>query len=394
MRLTVLERRLPLSLLLICASAAWGQEDFLAGHEAGLQCNPPGVKLILRTRNRGATYHLFEPIPIDLQFSSEKPFAYTIELDEMMNLAGKSDTFQVDARSTVLLAPKSTTFKGFICCGSYRRYLSAQPTSLQRELTDYLRFEQPGTYSMYLTTRRIFHGMQKANHPDESDLSLTSNVLTLTILPDDPQWDAVQLVDVLRTLDDPRVQTAYVSAKHRVRKIPSETAQDFATSNRVDLTEFVLTQKALNMLDTPEAIRERVLRIKQSPHDQVPDSEAAVALWEESLASSTRPELIAAALARRAEEPDFGVTYGFVALWERFIAQRDNPELFRPARNKAEHYKNDLDYLSKCVEAESGLIPRLEGLVPGKSVEAAAVTSQTIRILKEHREYRQKKQHQ
>src|SRR6266849_2718611 len=144
---------------LLCLSyPGAAQTEFDGKNKKGLESNPPGVNLALRTTDGRSEFHLYETIPIELSFSSSHPLAYSIELDEVMNSAGQANWFEVFPADTVFLPSPVTATGGVMCCEINRRYLSTRPTTLRRGLTDYLRFEKPGTYSVYFWTRRVFKG--------------------------------------------------------------------------------------------------------------------------------------------------------------------------------------------------------------------------------------------
>ena len=270
-----------------------GQTDLQSDPRQGVKRNPPGVTVTLRAAEGKASFHLFEPIPIELVFQSTHPSSYSIELNEHMNFAGKTNWFQISPVETVYLTPSQKQVRLVECCAIDRRYLSPQPLILKRELTDYFRFESPGTYSVYYATERVFRGFGKHNDFGTSQLELTSNVMTITILPDDPDWDAEQLASALQKLQDPAVKARY----NKVLRHPTNLHSDFYLSNYVAQTEFVRAQKALNVLDTEQAIRERIrLRTTGSQHDI------------DVLSSTARPALIADRMRERAEAPDFAST--------------------------------------------------------------------------------------
>jgi hypothetical protein len=183
--------------LLLFAQLGSAQAEFDIRNTEGIQRNPKGVKLSLRTKDGRSTFRLYETIPIDLEFSSLRPSAYSIELDEYMNFAGSSNTFEVSPTDTAFVTFSVLSSPGAVCCDSIKRFLSPTPTVLHRELSDYVRFEKPGTYSVFLVTNRVFRGLGKTNDFAPSKTTLTSNVLTLNILPDDADWDSQQLADSL-----------------------------------------------------------------------------------------------------------------------------------------------------------------------------------------------------
>jgi hypothetical protein len=348
--------------------------------------NPPGLNVTLRTHDAKTSFHLFEAIPIELAFSSTKPSAYSIELDEMMNFAGDTNSFEVSPADSVLLTSPTGATSAVVCCANDRRYLSAQPTVLIRELTDYFRFEKPGTYSVQYFTRRVFRGLRSRNDFNASALTVTSNVLTLTILADDTDWDSRTLADVLAKLDDPRVRQNYLAEAKRTKRLGSETAQDFFSQNRLDQMKFALAEKALNALDTEAAIHERVGRMdieSKSDRDASQEFNSYVLPPQSLLRSTTRPDLVAAALKERAGQPDFAVGGGYVHHWAQFLVQRDHPELFRlNGGSYAENQDNLRRYATYLYDAERSLVAMLEPLVPNKAGEAAEATAVTIRIVR------------
>jgi hypothetical protein len=118
------------------------QAQFETRNEEGLGRNPAGVKVILRAKGARSTFHLYETIPIELDFFSSTPSAYSIELDETMNFAGSANRFEVSGADTVFLVGSPYGNASAVCCTSDKRYLTRHALTLKRELTDYLRFEE------------------------------------------------------------------------------------------------------------------------------------------------------------------------------------------------------------------------------------------------------------
>lgn len=374
-----------LSGLLSVVHPCGAQSDFDIHNKEGLSRNPAGLKLLLRTKDGRLTFHLFETIPIELDFSSMRSSAYSIEMDEAMNFAGQANTFEVFPADTVLLPHSQIGNQSATCCALNRRYLSSQPTTLSRELTDYLRFERAGRYSVFLVTGRVFRGLGNRTDFNRSKLSLTSNVVTLTILPDDPEWDSQKLAEAVRKLNDPHVRANYAAALGHANKLGGETAKDFAMANRVSQTEFVLAQKALNALDTKEAIRERIRLMRM---ESKPDLEMSrkfgggFVLPQPLLESTTRAGIVVAAMKEQAEQPDFGVDYDYVHWWVKFLVQRDHPELFRPLANEIERGKTIQVYMAHDIQSQRELVAYLDALRATKTLDAAEVTGLTISIVK------------
>jgi hypothetical protein len=234
-------------------------------------------------------------------------------------------------------------------------------------------------------TRRVFRALGSRNDFNASPLTVTSNVLTLTILADDTDWDSRTLADVLAKLDDPRVRQTYIAAEKRWKRLGSDTAQDFVSENRLDQMEFALAQKALNALDTEEAIHERVNRMElesKSDRDVSREFDSYTLLPQPLVRSTTRPDFVAAALKEQAEQPDFAVGGGYLHRWAQFLVQRDHPELFcLNGDSDAENQDNLRRYTTYLYEAERGLVQMLQSLLPSKHREAAEATAVTIRVV-------------
>ena len=381
---------LPLSLLsclLLAAHPSGAQTSFDVRNRDGISRNPAGVRLLLRTIEGKLTFHLFDTIPVELEFSSSRPSTYSIEFDEEMNFAGSTHKFEIDPEDAVLLTPSELEIQGVICCESDRHYLSQRPTVFKRELTDYLRFERAGTYRLFLTTRRVFKGPRDSDDFAASKILLTSNILTLTILPDDPEWDAERLAETLQQLHDPHLKADYEALEQEITNMSSETSQDLARANRLDQTKFAQAQKALNALDTREAIRERVnLMDMMSKEDislerEAGESGGGSVLWQPLLASTTRPDLVVASMAARAAGPDFGVDYDYVDWWAKYIIVRDHTGLFRPFLDEAEHQKRLHSFAEYEIAAKQGIVLRLESLLVAKRGVARDITALTIKTV-------------
>jgi hypothetical protein len=354
-------------------------------NKEGLKHNPAGVRVALRAQAGRSTFHLFERIPIELDFTSAAPSAYSIELDETMNFAGSANRFEVSSNDSVFLTLTQIVRSGAICCEWNKSYLSRQPLTLKRELTDYLRFEKPGTYSVFFVTNRVFRGLGKPNDPSPSTLTLTSNILTLNILPDDPKWDSQQLSTILQLLSDSHVKANYLAAVKHAKQLGTETGKDFAMTNIVSQTEFVAAQKSLNVLDSDDAIRQRVKLMQMESKEDLTmarDYGGGTILSQLFLESTTRAEFVEQTMRERAEEPDFGVDYDYVYWWIRFLVQRDHPEVFRPSIDELDRRKKEADYSQYRRKAELQVLENLQSLAQNKTGEAKKLTAFTIRTLK------------
>ena len=227
--------------------------------------------------------------------------------------------------------------------------------------------------------------MGAPNNFSASGLRLTSNILTLTILPDDPKWDSQRLEEVLRTLSDSRVRANYSAALDLAGRTQTETGRDWAMANRVNQTELVHAQQALNALDTDEAIQQRVRFMKM---ESKPDLEEARRFGggdyfdQPVLESTTRADLVVGAMRKLAERPGFFVDYDYVQWWAEYVVQRDHPELFRPVASQAEREAALRSYQTHNDEAQRELATTLEDLLSSKTPEAAEITRVTIGLIR------------
>jgi hypothetical protein len=368
------------------AQADGTDSAFDSRHKEALHQNPLAVHLSLRTVG-GSTFHLFETIPIEIAYSTTRLDTFTIEMDEAMNPAGGSRRFEIDAPDGVdgvLLTEQEWGSRTFICCESDKRSLSQKPVIFKRELTDYLRFQKPGTYRIFLSTRRVFKIGGAEEQFMASKFALTSNILTLTILPDDPDWDARRLAGLLTELDSPRLKANYDSLKKKIDLDNSETHKFQAMANELAHTPYAVAQKMLNALDTPEAIHERVNRMDLVSSKYLGshvDYEGKTIFYQPLLASTVRPDLIVAAMESRARRPDFGVDYDYAYHWAEFLVQRDDTGVFRPFADEQEQRKRIHSFLLGNVEAKKQIISELSAHLDEKIATAKRITALTIKNL-------------
>jgi hypothetical protein len=349
--------------------------------------NPADLKVELRTLGHQTSFHLYETIPLEISYSSSQPKSYEIELNETMNPGGQTDWLDAQPPDGVIRTGKMWSTITFACCANYRAVLSSKPLVIHLELTDLIRIGKPGEYSLYLTTRRVSQLRPRAPESNyrPSDFVAISNLLTLTILPDDPEWDAKRLDEILTQLHDARVIAAHKSKEKQIIGNGASAYTDFARAKSLSQDEYVRAQKALNALDTPDAIRERVKRIvPQSISDFRIDTRLGLhdIRSEPRLMSSTRPDLVAAALAARAEEPDFPVDYSYATQWVRFLVQRDHPEIFNMIAWGADQQSDWRAFNSyAALEAGAEIARELKNGLAAKSRIAKEVTADTVRAL-------------
>jgi hypothetical protein len=374
-------------IIILIVTPAWlaaGQDvhspsEFEARNQTGVKKNPPDLNFELRTQDGKNTYHLYETIPLEMVFNSSRPLTYSIELDEIGNWGGQSYRFEVDPLNAVVVY--DTHYRtGVICCSSHRVNLSSAPIVMRKELTDFVRFEKAGTYNVFATTERVFRNHRTprtSQAPGEEmfelSFTLTSNLLTLTILPDDPEWDRERLPQVLRILHDPQAVSEYKrkeSATHGTGTYPGMGRVDRDPSQ----TRWFRALQALSVLDTTEAIRERVAINPLAEFN-----------WplRIALASTTRPDLMLAALEDRAKDPSVALGSSFEYAWTKFVVQRDCPEVFRRLTGERNSENRRDNYTACRTEAHQKLALFLQFTLSAKTGAAKEITAACVEALKQ-----------
>jgi len=193
------------ALLLLSAACLAQSAPFVQEHSRGVNQNPPGVKLAIETVDGRSSFRLSDLIRFKLTFTSQETNVYTIDTAAGASAAASSTDFIIDGPG--LSAPihsQSIYPLVYVCCNSYRHYLSRSPVMISSgPLISLKRIERfpdaqtlshlelkPGEYAVFAQTRNIMRGWPKTTHDAYhavSDIVLTSsNVLHLTIVADAP----------------------------------------------------------------------------------------------------------------------------------------------------------------------------------------------------------------
>lgn len=290
---------------------------------------PPGLEVELRAVGSRTTFRLSEPVPVEVSFRSSTPSTYRIEIADGWSVAPTTDRFTV-APGRSVIDRQVWWLPAFTCCDSRRPLLRATPAVYEYELTDLLRFTEPGEYRVQFSTRRIFTAT-RAGRTDSSDLVVRSNVLTIHVIEDDPKWLDEMLSTALAGV------TAEPSASER-RALPRLPSQGSLVKPTVSdaMRRYIAATRQLRLLDTPAAVSARVARIVMPPVEEARFIEAKVGGMipvDSSVAYSSRPDVVAAALEARASAPEFGITRGYFELWHKVVLERDYPRLVRLGRS-------------------------------------------------------------
>lgn len=334
---------------------------------------PPGLEVELRTVANKTTFRLSELIPLEVAFRVTGDQAFSIEIADGWHGAPTTDRFLIAPPETVI-SRNVWWLRGTVCCDSRRSLLTPVPAVYPHELTDFIRFTQPGEYRIQYATRRVFPG-PPVHAYDTSAMLVASNVLTVTIIEDDSRWVADMLPIALEDADPAPVMNELRQAP----ALPLRGSLKPAVASDA-MVRYRRATSQLRMLDTPAAIEARVSRLPMPSVDDWRRSEAIGRGYsgvDSSVANSSRPDLVAEALRERAAGPDFGVVRGYFELWARVVLERDHPELVRLTRAEGERLPEPTVDLLRV--AHRGLLALLRELVPSKRGIAAEITAATIR---------------
>ena len=330
------------------ASAA-AADAFDEEQQAAAAKNPEGVAFTVRLLSPTRVFHQGERIPIELSFTSRIPGRYRLDraaYDRSGRLA--MATYKV-APSSGVTDPLAEYFADGIFIGGGMRSipeLGQEPETLVFDLNEWLRFDEPGPYRLYVQSSRL------QREADADDLALehdtvTSGVLALSILPGDPAWSAAALGDATRAYeaaDDPRDASAREEAA-----------------------------RALRFLGTADAAREMAARFTNGGADFD---------LMFGLIGSPEREAAAAALEAQLDAPGFPVIMSFLDVTARLRARLDAPAALgrRPADPVAAVFWEAAAVEARAarVAADARVVDRLVGRLDGKRGAARATSVGTL----------------
>lgn len=201
------------------ALAATGTTAFEAAHARAVTENPTGVALSVRFLDGRSTFRPGEIIRLDLQFSGTVPNQWALYPPRRYS-CGRPDTetFRLDpAEGTVdpladcsegLLAwikawpPRpdgGTAAQGFGLL-TPQAPLEERHQAVTVILNDFVRFDRPGKYRLFVTSRRVGEWPPPPDGKLPKYLDVTSPVVELEILPPDPQWAEARLSEAMMAL--------------------------------------------------------------------------------------------------------------------------------------------------------------------------------------------------
>jgi hypothetical protein len=245
--------------------------------------SPSDPQLTISTRNNQLSFRIGEIIPLDLAFTSSSHNKYQMDMagyDRSGRL--NEDRFVIDP-STGWDDPLQLYFrsyKGFMG-GGLRGFqvLSPTATTIHVELNEWVRFKSPGQYRISVISGRVSEiGSGKFGGP-----GVTSNSLTLTIVPATEEWQESTLQTALQVLRSSRPPA-----------VPGSNPSDARTQ----------AIKTLRYLGTTDAARDMASRI---------DGGNSAWEFEAGLLGSLARSAGLEEMKRLLVKPDFPVTGRFLS---------------------------------------------------------------------------------
>ncbi len=179
-----------------------------ASHAAHQEAVPPvgtatPVTLTVRIPGERRQFRPGEIIPIQLEFTSPVPKRFVVDR-ATYDRSGRLtlDDFLIEPNEGVSdpLLDLYAAGGGFIGGGLRGMgVLGEQPVTVDLDLNDWFRFDQPGIYRVSVRSRRVTDDTQRgARH---ADMTVESNEVTLEMLPRDAEWEARQLAAARQVLE-------------------------------------------------------------------------------------------------------------------------------------------------------------------------------------------------
>lgn len=176
------------------------------------QARQPEVRLVLGTVNGKRQFHIGEPVPVTLDFSTSVQLGIVPFVRLRMYREQENDEFSVtpsDGAVDPLGAfPWSSRYVPLGLNDAPAEFNSSHPLRIERDLNEFVVFRKPGRYRVTVRSTRVTPWLQA--RPDGSPPApgtpvppVNSNSLELEILPRDEAWCAAQLAAAVSILKEP-----------------------------------------------------------------------------------------------------------------------------------------------------------------------------------------------
>jgi hypothetical protein len=329
-------------------------DEFVEHHRQLIARNPEGLTFILKLKDSRTQFHVGEKIRLELSFSSSLPDTYAFD-NATYDRSGRLeiDGFVVDPTDAVS-DPLSDYYHKNLghMMGGLRGIDALRTTSqlITYDLNEWLRFEKPGTYRLYVISHRVTKG--EPNHSGNTPVAPVSNLVEFEIIPPNREWEQTTLAAAAKILDG-RKKASY-----------SVGESDRRSACRV-----------LRFMGSEAAIREMISRFRGEDQEcefeyylglvGAPNHSSTIQQMEAALDAPTHPVsstfLNALVFLSSAERNPDG--------WQQF--QSDDAGQ-KAARAQWERWKANYDLIRQSY------LERLALAVPQKAGAAAAISTETL----------------
>src|SRR5262245_58728479 len=199
------------------------EDPFVAQHRQAVRQNPEGVSFTLRILGDSTRFRQGEIISVEYGFVSS--LRKTYELDGMdHDRSGRVhlDKFFLDHRKGVV-DPLGDYLYPWSSMGGHggSSTLGRNPETLVFDFNQWLRFDQPGKFRLYVTAPRI---RKKGEKTSGGCAEITSNIVEFEILPRDAEWEEQEFRKIMRLLNSPADFVDTLIGCNRLRYFNTEAA--------------------------------------------------------------------------------------------------------------------------------------------------------------------------
>jgi len=170
--------------------------------------NPEGLLFTAAFKNNQKQFHHGETLKLELSFATSKPKTYILD-NATYDRSGRLDIddFVVDREDSVV-DPLDDYFNsalfGFIGGGLRGNpELTNKPELISAELNEWMRFDKPGRYRVYVVSHRVSKMKAAGDQFHSTGQVAVSNVIEFEILPLDKRWSTQKLNEAVTMLTKP-----------------------------------------------------------------------------------------------------------------------------------------------------------------------------------------------
>ncbi|HEY3580157.1 MAG TPA: hypothetical protein VGK82_06415, partial [Pyrinomonadaceae bacterium] len=165
--------------------------------------NLDGVSFTIRFKDNQRQFQQGELMRLELSFASTKPHTFVVDA-ATYDRSGRldCDNFVLDQYDAVVdpLYDYFHSFMGFVA-GGLRSIpeLTEKPEVINADLNEWLRFDKPGRYRLYVVSSRV----GRKDHRGKPLAPVVSNIVEFEIVPADKKWASQQFAQAITALAKP-----------------------------------------------------------------------------------------------------------------------------------------------------------------------------------------------